>query len=103
MTPKKWISILITLLNILGVICLIYYAIPYLSHDVTIPNPDAMLPAQAWDMSGFSLTIGLIPLAIANALAFIFIKVRKVYLRLLFFLPSVICLFIVLSYLFYSL
>lgn len=55
-------------LNIVGVICLIYFAIPYFTHNVTVTNPDAMLPMEAWDIAGMALTIGFVPLLIANLL-----------------------------------
>ena len=57
-------------LNIVGVICLIYFAIPYFTHNVTVTNPDAMLPMEAWDIAGMALTIGFVPLLIANLLCF---------------------------------
>jgi len=46
---RKTLSLLIIVMNVSGVICLIYFAIPYLTHDTTIINPNAMLPAEAWD------------------------------------------------------
>lgn len=98
MNQKRMSSLLIIVLNIIGVICLIYFAIPYLTHDVTIANPDAMLPAEAWDNAGMALTFGLIPLLIANILSFILIKIKQKFVRFLFFVPSVICFIIVISY-----
>lgn len=41
---KKAGTSIIAALNVIGVICLIYYAVPYIMHDTSIPNPDAMLP-----------------------------------------------------------
>ena len=60
----------------IGIMCLIYFAIPYLTHNVTITNPDAMLPAEAWDNAGMALTVGFIPLLIANMLCFVFVKAK---------------------------
>lgn len=93
---KKNYKKIIIIINIIGVLCLIYFAIPYLRHDMSIPNPNAMLASYSWDTSGFILTIGLIPLLIANFIAY---KKINIKFKLLFFLPSLICLLIVGHYL----
>ena len=98
MRERKTLSLLIIVINVIGVICLIYFAIPYLTHNTTIANPDAMLPAEAWDSAGMTLTFGFIPLLVANVLNFIFVKVKQKFVRFLFFIPSVICFIIVISY-----
>lgn len=95
---RNFLSILIIALNVIGIMCLIYFAIPYLTHNVTITNPDAMLPAEAWDNAGMALTVGFIPLLIANMLCFVFVKAKQRSVRFLYFIPSVVCLLIVLSY-----
>ena len=95
---------IIIALNIIGIICLIYYAVPYILHDTSIPNPDAMLPMYRWEGAGITLLVGTIPLIVANLLAFIFVWKEKIKLpaRLLFFLPGIICISLVASYLFYD-
>ncbi len=98
MREKKALSLSIVVINVIGVFCLIYFAIPYLTHDITIANPNAMLPAQAWDSAGMALTFGFIPLLIANVLSFLFVKAKQKFVRLLFFVPSIICFVIVISY-----
>lgn len=98
MRERKRLSLLIIIINIIGVICLIYFAIPYLTHNTTIANPNAMLPAEAWDRAGMTLTFGFIPLLAVNILNFIFVKVKQKFIRFLFFVPSVICLIIVVNY-----
>jgi hypothetical protein len=85
-------------LNIVGVICLIYFAIPYFTHNVTVTNPDAMLPMEAWDIAGMALTIGFVPLLIANLLCFATVKARQKFVNFLYFIPSTVCFIIVLSY-----
>ena len=92
------LSWLIIVVNIVGVVCLIYFAIPYLTHNVTITNPEAMLPAEAWDSAGMVLTFGFIPLLLANILCFVFVKAKQKLVNLLYFIPSAVCLIIVLSY-----
>ncbi len=92
------LSLLIIAINVIGVICLIYFAVPYFAHSVTIADPNAMLPAEARDSAGMVLTFGFIPLLIANVLSFIFIKAKQKLVRLLFFIPSVICFMIVVCY-----
>jgi hypothetical protein len=79
----------VLILNIVGLICLIDCSIPYLTHDTFVPNPDAMIPFERWEAGGFALTIGALPLLIANALAYAFMGKGKA--RLFFFLPSVLC------------
>lgn len=96
---NKILKGLIIVINIIGIICLIYFMIPYIRHDMSIPNPDAMLASYSWDTSGFILTIGLIPLIIANTLAFIFVKTK---IRVLYFIPSIVCLIIVGHYLIFA-
>ena len=98
MEERKKLSLLIIVINVIGVICLIYFAVPYLTHNTTIPYPDAMLPAESWDRAGVILTFGFIPLVVVNILSFIFIKVKQKFVRFLFFVPSMICLIIVISY-----
>lgn len=77
MRERKTLSLLIIVMNVSGVICLIYFAIPYLTHDTTIINPNAMLPAEAWDKAGMPLTFGFIPLLVANVLNFLFVKTKQ--------------------------
>lgn len=98
MRERKTLSLLIIVINIIGVILLIYFAIPYLTHNTAIPYTDAMLPAELWDRAGMALTFGIIPLLAVNILSFIFIKAKPKFVRFLFFVPSMICLIIVISY-----
>ncbi len=99
---NKLIPLIVGIINVIAIVCLIYLAIPYLKHDTTINNPNAMIAAESWDMSGLLLTIGLIPLIIANVFAYKYIEFKSKVLRLLLFIPSVICLIIVGHYLFVS-
>ncbi len=95
----KWLKIFVLVLNIIGIICLVYFMIPYIRHDMSIPNPNAMLASYSWDTSGFVLTLGLLPLIIANIMAFIFLDIKVKLLKLLYFIPSLVCLIIVGHYL----
>lgn len=98
MKDSKVFSRLLLCLNIIGVLCLVYFAIPYLTHNTQIPHPDAMLPAERWDLAGMALTVGIIPLVITNLLGFLFVKEIRNRFRLLFFLPGIICIAIVAHY-----
>ena len=102
---KSTVKIMILALNMIGILCLVYYGIPYLLHDETVANPDAMLPMENWDAAGIALTIGIIPLITANILAYVFVGREKVKnpVRLLFFLPGVLCIAIAAHYWFASL
>lgn len=99
---NKYIKIFVAILNVIGILCLIYFAIPFIKHDMTISNPNAMLASYSWDSCGFILTIGLIPLIIANIMAYIYINLKNKKFKILYFIPSLICLILVLSYLFLS-
>ena len=100
MKSNKTLSIIIFIINMIGVVCLIYFAIPYLTHNTTVYHPGAMLPAEAWDSAGMTLTVGFIPLLIANIFAFIYVARERIKLplRILFFIPSIICICLVISY-----
>ena len=100
MKSNKPLSIIILIINIIGILCLIYFAIPYLTHNTTVYHPDAMLPAEAWDSAGMTLTVGFIPLLIANIFAFMYVARERIKLplRLLYFIPSLICICLVVSY-----
>ena len=97
---KKMGTGIIVFLNIVGILCLIYYAVQYILHDTSIPNPDAMLPMQRWEGAGITLTVGTIPLFVANLLAFLTIWKEKIKKpgRVLFFLPGLLCLILTVSY-----
>lgn len=97
-TNNKVASIVITVLNILGIICLVYLAIPYVTYDTVVKYPDAMLPAEAWDAAGMALTIGLIPLIIVNLLGYKYINFQKKFVRLIWLIPGIVCLMMVISY-----
>jgi hypothetical protein len=98
MKEKRRDAVIIFAVNVLGIICLIYYAIPYVMHDGTVANPDAMLPLEAWDAAGLALTLGLLPLVIANMAAYFKLKQKAGYAGLLCFLPGIFCIIFVASY-----
>ncbi len=98
MKTNKTIIGIISLVNLIGIGCLVYFAIPYLTHNTVVQNPDAMLPSEAWDSAGMTLTIGLLPLILANTLGYIFVKCQNKLIRLMWFIPSIICFIIVISY-----
>ncbi len=98
MKDSKVFSRFLLCLNIIGLVCLDYFAIPYLTHNTQIPHPDAMLPAERWDSAGMTLTVGTILLFIANLLGGLFVKVKRNWIRFLFFLPSAVCIAIVAHY-----
>ena len=97
---KRIFNIFVAILNISGVLCLLYCLSRYLIKPHYVPNPDAMIPMQNWEGAGFLMTLGLPLLAIANTLAFLFPvitnqekKEKKSWTaRLFLFLPTAICL-----------
>lgn len=97
----KTAAALLILLNVLGIVCLIVLAVPYLAHDTTVPNPDAMLPCERWDGAGFLLALGLLPLTAVNILTFVWLgrRWRPLPPRALCLLPCAVCAGIVIHYL----
>ena len=99
MKPIKPFALFLILLNLCGIFFLVWFAIPYLTHDTFVPNPDSMLPMTRWDGAGMELTLGLFPMGLANTLAYLFLAPEKPRrLRLLFFLPVLTELALVCSY-----
>ena len=96
---KNMFAKIVVVINVIGLLCLIYYAIPYVMHNTTVRNPDAMIPFREWERSGILLTIGLQPLAIANIVAFFYIgKNYKAKIRWLFLAPCILCACLVAHY-----
>ena len=80
MKKYRKLSICISVLNAIGIVCLFYCAALYLSHDTYVVNPDAMLPMMNWERGGMMLTMGVMPMLIANTLGFLYIlKKRNIY------------------------
>ncbi len=98
MKLRKILSALILAVNIIGIICLFHFAVPYLTHDIVIKYPSAMLPAEAWDNAGMALTIGFLPLLTANSIGFVCVKAIHKAARFLFFIPSAVCFLIIAHY-----
>jgi len=98
MIKRKALEILLIVFNIIGIVLLVHFAIPYITYNTTIVEPNAMIPFEAWDRAGMILSLGFIPLLAINILSFIFIKVKEKYCGFIFFIPSIICFIIVLSY-----
>ena len=73
MKKYRKLSICISVLNAIGIVFLIYCATLYLSHDIYIVNPDAMLPMMNWERGSMMLTMGAVPMWIANTLGFLFV------------------------------
>ena len=70
-TKRKALEILLIVLNLIGIVLLVHIAIPYITYNTTILNPNAILPFEAWDRAGMLLTLGFIPLLAINILSFI--------------------------------
>ena len=97
---EKITQIAIIIVNIIGILCLIYVAIPYLTHDIGEPHPEAMFNIDRWQAAGELLMFGFFPLLGANIFAFeeIFKEKIKMPFRLLFFLPSIICMILAICF-----
>ena len=103
MYHRKPLAVCMILLNLAAIACLIYLAVPYLMHDTYVANPDAMIPAERWDGSGFLLVLGILPMLTANTLGFFFIfKKEKLLPRLAVFLPAIAEITLAAHYLFIS-
>ena len=97
---KKAAVLFVVLLNLAGIACLVYFAVLFLSHDVTVRNPDAMIPFTVWEAGGWALTLGVLPLAVANALGYALMRSEKGKKKrfLLCFLPAAICFVLAAAY-----
>lgn len=95
---KSIVLVAIVAINILGIVFLAYFLIPYLLHDTSINEIKSNIQLQAWDSAGLILTIGFIPLAAANFAAFFVLKKRHESKNILFFIPSFICFMAMMSY-----
>ena len=71
MTKRKALEILLIVLNIIGIVLLVHFAIPYITYNTKIVDPNAMIPFEEWDMAGMILTLGFVPLLAINILSFI--------------------------------
>ena len=100
MRSGKTISAILIVINIIGIICLIFFLGLLFSGDTTVKNQDSMIPFQTWEAGGTVLMIGLVPLAVANTLAFTFALKEEVtgWKRYLFFLPVFLCFLSVVFY-----
>ena len=91
---KRKVAVLfVILLNLAGIACLAYFAVPFLTHDTKVSNPDAMIPFTGWEAGGTVLTFGTLPLLAANTLGYLLLIGEKGrQKRFLFcFLPAALC------------
>lgn len=94
----KILRLLCFVLNLIGIAAIIYFAMPLLSHNMHIINPEAMLPFTEWERSGFILSAGLLPISISNLGAFLLFRKIKGIIRFLLFVPAIVCLILVLKF-----
>ena len=92
---KNISSWLLILLNAVGCLYLVYCGYLFLSGSTVVDASDAMLPMERWERGGWLLTIGTIPLIIANVLGYEFIQYGSKKYRRFIFIPSVICIILV--------
>lgn len=95
---KSFWKIVIYVVNALGIGCLIFFGSLFLSGNTYVPAPDAMIPMQVWDMGGCGLALGLLLLLAANIGGFLITKEKKLSVRLLWFVPTLICAILVVLY-----
>lgn len=98
MSDKKQISLLIIIGNVIGIICLIYLGTMYLTHNHAFVNIKTMFPIEMWDFAGMMLCIELLPLTVANILAYLNLEIKKKAIKFAFFIPGFLCLLMVISY-----
>lgn len=100
---RKILTGAIYALNLIVILCLIYFGFLYVSHNIDIANPEAMLVMEGWDRGGMALLMGAIPLFVTNLLAYLFAgKTDNKVRRIAFFIPSIICVVLVVHYLLFS-
>lgn len=89
----KFINLFVAILNIVGILLLLYFAIPYIFNIRSLND-------YSWETCGFILILGFIPLLITNIMAYVFFKFRNNKISLLLFIPSLLCMILVSHYLF---
>ena len=84
---------LVALFNLAGIVCLVWFAALFLSHDPTVRNPEAMIPFQNWEAGGMALTAGVLPLLAVDALWYLLLRGDRGKQKrfLLCFLPAALC------------
>ena len=103
MKNKRILFAAVCLLNLAAVACLVYFAVPLLTHDTFMPNPDAMIPMTRREGCGTILTLGLPPMAAANTLMCLTVaKGKQRLIRAACFLPLAAELALVALYLIFS-
>lgn len=95
---KRVFTWMLVLINICGCLCLVYFGYLFVSGNTTVDAPDAMLPMERWERGGLVLTIGMVPLIIANALGYNFFQSGSKKSRLFMFIPSIVCIGLVVCY-----
>ena len=95
---KKVVTCLLIIMNVCACVCLAYFGYIFVSGSTIVDNPEAMLPMERWDLGGWALTIGTVPLIIANVLGYFFIQLGNKKSRLIIFIPSIICIGLVACY-----
>ena len=102
--PNKRLAAAVCIVNLIGIVCLIRCAVPFLLHDTTVANPDAMIPMQGWEGGGSLLLFGTPLMIAANAALYGFV-IRPHHggkCGWLCFLPAVVCAGLAVSYLIVS-
>ena len=91
---RKKIDLPILLINVLGILLLVYCGWMLVSGNTAVRDPDAMLPMSEKEAAGILLTFGTVPLFTANLGAFLYLWKDSVFgwKRVLFFLPALISL-----------
>lgn len=89
----KWISIFLIALNTLGILLLLYFGIPYVIHANT-------LNGYSRSTCGFILTVGMLPLFLVNLMTYLLITGKRKTIRLMCFIPGILCLLLVIHYIF---
>lgn len=103
MDNKKRTTWILIICNAFWLLWLMYWSYLFISGSPVVDNPDAMLPLERWDRGGWMLTIGVIPLIIVNSLGYVYIQLGTKKSRLLLFIPSIVCVGLVVCYWFKSL
>jgi hypothetical protein len=98
MNKTKLLKILLTVIYLIGIGCVVYYGILYLTHSTTIPNPEAMLPMMQYEVGAWALMMGA-PFMMASSLSVIWVYQTKAVLhRILLLLPAIADVLLVVSY-----
>lgn len=90
-TQKKKYIIPVIILNMIGIVVMIIFMLMFFSFNTEFVNPNGPVFVSIYEIGGFALVAGIIPMAVANLMMFLWLRKKHKVLSVLAFLPLLIC------------